>query len=245
MTTFFEPCAQSLRRITDVERRHADAGKSKLQRPRANAIDARGHVVDHAALIMSVTSKSHASILGTRLELAGVWRDAAVCTASAVAVAEVMRTDAEARDVLVALSGPLGAGKTTFARALLRALGVHGRIKSPTFALMEPYEVDGLTIAHIDLYRLEGARDWTSAGLRDVIGAPGLKLVEWPERAEGAMPVADLELHLTVRDDDGRDVFWVAHGKAGERLARAGCTAAGGPIEGPIEGVVSDAVGPQ
>jgi tRNA threonylcarbamoyladenosine biosynthesis protein TsaE len=192
---------------------------------------------------MSVTSESHAPILGTHLELAGVWRDAAICAASAVAVAQVVRTDADTRDVLVALSGPLGAGKTTFARALLRALGVRGRIKSPTFALMEPYEVDGLTIAHIDLYRLDGARDWSSAGLRDVVGAPGLKLVEWPERAEGAMPAADLELRLTVHDDEARGVCWVAHSAAGARLARAGCKAGGGPIDDPIEGAMHDAAG--
>ncbi len=104
------------------------------------------------------------------------------------------------RDAFIALDGPLGAGKTTFVRHLLRALGVQGRIKSPTFAVMEPHEgqgaAAGLAIAHFDFYRFDDPREWLDAGFRDVFAAPGLKLAEWPAKAGALLPLADLALHL-------------------------------------------------
>lgn len=88
------------------------------------------------------------------------------------------------------LRGDLGAGKTTFVRHLLRALGVTGRIKSPTYALVEPYDLPapagGPTMPpawHADLYRFDDPREWEDAGLRELFASPGLKLVEWPEKA--------------------------------------------------------------
>jgi tRNA threonylcarbamoyladenosine biosynthesis protein TsaE len=119
------------------------------------------------------------------------------------------------------LQGDLGAGKTTFARALLRALGVRGRIKSPTYALLEPYDVAGLCIAHLDLYRLESPQAWGSAGLRDVLAAPGLKLIEWPERAAPLLPAPDLTLSLSVVDDTSRRVAMHAHSTIGMALLDA------------------------
>ena len=96
----------------------------------------------------------------------------------------------------MALAGPLGAGKTTFVRHLLRGLGVSGRIKSPTYAVLEPHEVAGLSISHLDFYRFADPREWEDAGLRDVFAQPGLKLAEWPDRAGGMLPTPDLRLHL-------------------------------------------------
>ncbi len=138
------------------------------------------------------------------------------------------------QNALVALQGPLGAGKTTFARALLQSLGVQGRIKSPTYALLETYEVQALCIAHLDLYRMNQPREWETAGLRDTVAAPGLKLVEWPERALGYLPQPDLTLSIEVLGDvEGGDeaaapprrVTLQAHSASGESLMAAAAVA--------------------
>ncbi|MDP1692403.1 MAG: tRNA (adenosine(37)-N6)-threonylcarbamoyltransferase complex ATPase subunit type 1 TsaE [Burkholderiaceae bacterium] len=121
-------------------------------------------------------------------------------------------------DTFIALEGPLGAGKTTFVRHLLRALGVPGRIKSPTFAVLEPYEVDGLVVSHFDFYRFEDAREWADAGFRDVFAAPGLKLVEWPENAASVLPLADWQMELAALDGDRRRVSVNALTDHGQRL---------------------------
>jgi tRNA threonylcarbamoyladenosine biosynthesis protein TsaE len=102
-------------------------------------------------------------------------------------------------NAFLTLQGPLGAGKTTFVRHLLRALGVTGRIKSPTYTVMEPYQAGGLDIAHFDFYRFNDPREWEDAGFRDVFARPGLKLAEWPDKAAGALPTPDLALHLAVQ----------------------------------------------
>jgi tRNA threonylcarbamoyladenosine biosynthesis protein TsaE len=91
-------------------------------------------------------------------------------------------------------------------RHLLRALGVTGRIKSPTYAVVEPYALPGLAISHFDFYRFDDPREWADAGFRDSFAAPGLKLAEWPERAAGMLPAADLRLFIEPLDDDSRRV---------------------------------------
>ena len=110
----------------------------------------------------------------------------------------------------VELHGSLGAGKTTFVRHLLRALGVEGRIKSPSYAVLESYELEdwggeGL-VSHFDFYRFEDPREWEDAGFREVFTSPGLKLSEWPEKAAGVLPVADVQIWITTRADDARIV---------------------------------------
>ncbi|MEZ5700719.1 MAG: tRNA (adenosine(37)-N6)-threonylcarbamoyltransferase complex ATPase subunit type 1 TsaE [Burkholderiaceae bacterium] len=109
----------------------------------------------------------------------------------------------------VTLHGDLGAGKTTFVRHLLRALGVQGRIKSPTYAVVEPHEAlpcplksagEPLHIWHFDFYRFADPREWEDAGFRELFASPGLKLVEWPERAAGHLPPVDAELHIEIQD---------------------------------------------
>jgi len=110
------------------------------------------------------------------------------------------------RDAFIALHGDLGAGKTTFVRHLLRSLGVTGRIKSPTYAVVEPHEAPGLAIWHFDFYRFDDPREWEDAGFRDLFAAPGLKLAEWPEKAQAVLPAADLDLYLTVKADESRGV---------------------------------------
>lgn len=97
---------------------------------------------------------------------------------------------------VIFLRGDLGAGKTTFARALLRALGVGERIKSPTYSLIESHSAGGLDIHHLDLYRIAAADELEWLGLGDLLTADALLLIEWPERGEGALPSADLCIDL-------------------------------------------------
>jgi tRNA threonylcarbamoyladenosine biosynthesis protein TsaE len=131
----------------------------------------------------------HPPILETRHL---IWNDEAACGDFA---ADLSRRPA-LRDAIIELSGPLGAGKTTFVRHLLRALGVQGRIKSPTYAVVEPYDVDGLAISHFDFYRFDDPREWEDAGLRDLFGRPGLKLVEWADKAASHLPPPDLSVRI-------------------------------------------------
>lgn len=106
----------------------------------------------------------------------------------------------------VALHGHLGAGKTTLVRAFLRALGYTGRVVSPTYTLVEPYEIGARRVAHYDLYRLEDAEELEWMGAREDFGDDTLCLVEWPERGEGVLPEPDLELALR-HEGEGRACF--------------------------------------
>ena len=108
--------------------------------------------------------------------------------------AETLAAQPALSHAFIALQGTLGAGKTTLVRHLLRALGVQGRIKSPTYAVVEPYEVPGLQIWHFDFYRFSDPREWEDAGFRDIFASPGLKLAEWPSQAGGMLPVPDLQI---------------------------------------------------
>ena len=118
----------------------------------------------------------------------------------------------------ITLEGDLGAGKTTLVRHLLRALGVEGRIKSPTYAVVEPYQVAAGSVWHFDFYRFSDPREWEDAGFRDIFASPGLKLCEWPQQAQGVMPAPDLSLHIEVTDDEQRRVTLRALTPAAEAL---------------------------
>ena len=102
------------------------------------------------------------------------------------------------RNAFIELRGDLGAGKTTLVRHLLRALGVAGRIKSPTYAVVETYELADLPVWHFDFYRFSDPQEWEDAGFRDIFASQGLKLVEWPDKAAGYLPLADLVLQLAL-----------------------------------------------
>ena len=122
------------------------------------------------------------------------------------------------RNAFVTLHGDLGAGKTTFTRHLLRTLGVSGRIKSPTYAVVEPHEAGDLAIWHFDFYRFHDPREWEDAGFRDLFTSPGLKLAEWPEQAAGLIPPADLAIYIEADDDGGRRVRLTAHTDSGRAM---------------------------
>jgi tRNA threonylcarbamoyladenosine biosynthesis protein TsaE len=138
------------------------------------------------------------------IELRLLWPDEDAAQASAEKLAAALLPSP---DALIELHGPLGAGKTTFTRLLLRALGVEGRIKSPSYAVMESYALPGgAQASHFDFYRFGDPREWEDAGFRDVFAAPGLKLCEWPEKAAGQLPPADLQLFIELTPDDSRRV---------------------------------------
>ena len=99
------------------------------------------------------------------------------------------------------LHGDLGAGKTHFVRALLRACGVTGRIKSPSYALLESYKVSRLYFYHLDFYRFSDPREWVDAGFRDILQDNAVVLIEWPEKAGDLLPEPDLDLHLDYCGD--------------------------------------------
>lgn len=99
------------------------------------------------------------------------------------------------------LHGDLGAGKTHFVRALLRACGVTGRIKSPSYALLESYKVSSLYFYHLDFYRFSDPREWVDAGFRDILQDNAVVLIEWPEKAGDLLPEPDLDLHLDYCGD--------------------------------------------
>jgi len=115
------------------------------------------------------------------------------------------------------LHGPLGAGKTSFARALLTALGVGERIKSPTYSLVEGYAVQSQPAWHLDLYRIADPGELEWLGLDTLADPAALVLVEWPEHGAGALPAADLALRLTYADA-GRHALLRACTARGERL---------------------------
>ncbi|MBE5314590.1 MAG: tRNA (adenosine(37)-N6)-threonylcarbamoyltransferase complex ATPase subunit type 1 TsaE [Xanthomonadales bacterium] len=99
---------------------------------------------------------------------------------------------------VVHLQGDLGAGKTTLARALLRALGVEGAIKSPTYTLIERYPVEGGEVAHLDLYRIADPEELSFLGLDELADSARLWLVEWAERGAAFLPSPDLRIRLAV-----------------------------------------------
>ena len=106
---------------------------------------------------------------------------------------------------LVTLEGDLGAGKTTLARGILRGLGFEGHVKSPTYPIVELYEFARSRVYHLDFYRIRDARELDFIGLDELLDERAIMLVEWPQRAQGRLPRADVEIRIR-RQDAGRIV---------------------------------------
>jgi tRNA threonylcarbamoyladenosine biosynthesis protein TsaE len=124
--------------------------------------------------------------------------------------------------MVVTVRGELGTGKTTLVRGLLRARGVAGSVKSPTYTLVEHYPLSSLYFYHFDFYRFMNPDEWDSAGMSDHFRDDSVCIVEWPERVVGLMPAPDVALSLQHRaHDDGRDLVAEAFTDAGERCLSA------------------------
>ena len=118
--------------------------------------------------------------------------------------------------LFLALSGNLGSGKTTLTRGILRGLGYPGKVKSPTYTLVELYNLSRLDLYHFDLYRFNDPQEWLDAGFGDHFEPRNLCLVEWPERAGDLLPVPDLKISLNV-EGDGRRIRIAAETEHGKR----------------------------
>ncbi|MEI8156331.1 MAG: tRNA (adenosine(37)-N6)-threonylcarbamoyltransferase complex ATPase subunit type 1 TsaE [Burkholderiales bacterium] len=151
-----------------------------------------------------------------------VWPD----EAATQAFAAILAAQVDISNAFIALHGDLGAGKTTLVRHLLQALGVTGRIKSPTYAVVEPYELPNLNVWHFDFYRFADPREWEDAGFRDIFASQGLKLAEWPEKAAAMLPTPDLDVAMQATCDSVRQVTLSANTPIGIALLQAA-----GPVE--------------
>lgn len=164
-----------------------------------------------ACEVLLLESEDHTLAAGTRL---------------ATALQQVRRAAAGGPLALVvALQGTLGAGKTTLVRATLRGLGWSGRVPSPTYTLVEQYEVAGLQVAHLDLYRIADPDELDALGARELLSECDVAFVEWPQRGHGWLPPAGLRVTLAL-DGDGRRLTAEAAQARWMVLARALCAVA-------------------
>lgn len=121
---------------------------------------------------------------------------------------------------LLTLSGNLGTGKTTLSRGLIQSYGHKGAVKSPTYTLVEPYEIGLLRIYHFDLYRMEDPEELEFIGLRDYLAEDALVIIEWPEKAAGVLPVPDVEFTLGI-ENKGRVISWIARTELGKQISQS------------------------
>jgi tRNA threonylcarbamoyladenosine biosynthesis protein TsaE len=132
----------------------------------------------------------------------------------------LMSTQKSALGACIHLQGELGAGKTTFCRAVLRECGIKGRIKSPSYALLESYKVSNLYFYHLDFYRFSDPHEWLDAGFREIFRTDAIVLIEWPEKAAGRLPPPDLQISFAYANQ-GRDATLTAYTTQGQTWLNA------------------------
>ncbi len=120
---------------------------------------------------------------------------------------------------IIFLYGPLGAGKTTLTRGFLQGLGYHEKVKSPTYTLVEPYEVAGKKIFHFDFYRLHDAKELEHIGIQDYFSQAAICLIEWPEKGVPLLPQADLSCYIAFKNQ-GRELRLEANSEQGEEIIK-------------------------
>ncbi|MDY6947016.1 MAG: tRNA (adenosine(37)-N6)-threonylcarbamoyltransferase complex ATPase subunit type 1 TsaE [Pseudomonadota bacterium] len=132
------------------------------------------------------------------------------------------RGDSAGQPFIIALEGELGAGKTTLVGGILRAQGITGAVRSPTYTLIEPYHTERRQLYHLDLYRLVDPGEVEPLGIRDLLTGPAVLLIEWPSRAAGAIPSADLwiEIAYPPAGTEGREVRLTPHSPNGANAVR-------------------------
>ena len=148
-----------------------------------------------------------------RVELAD---EAATMALGAALAADIERLPG----AVIYLSGELGAGKTTLTRGLLRALGFAGRVKSPTYTLVELYVISKLNLYHFDFYRFSDPEEWQEAGFRDLFNHTNICLVEWPEKAGNLLPLPDLHITLIMTPQSTRTATIMAQTPRGTGILR-------------------------
>ncbi len=205
MATGGQPLQQPRLCRGQVDTGYANLGKSQLASP---VLYVRNELTaaDHNPAILEMTL----SLASRQL----IWHSEDDTAAFARQLAGLPQL----RNAYITLHGDLGAGKTTFVRHLLRTLGVSGRIKSPTYAVVEPHECAAMPVWHFDFYRFDDPREWEDAGFRDIFASDGLKLAEWPEKAAALTPPADIAIHIEAIDDTQRRVSLHAHTQAGAQM---------------------------
>ncbi len=137
--------------------------------------------------------------------------------------------------MIIFLRGELGAGKTTLVRGCLRAAGFQGPVKSPTFTVVEEYVLETCTIYHFDLYRLASPEELEWLGFRDYLPGQPICFIEWPERAEGALPAPDLQIFLTL-EGSARMAEVNASSRAGEEALAQLASSTASPAQGDPTG---------
>ena len=125
------------------------------------------------------------------------------------------------QSVKVVITGPFNAGKTTFTRGVLRGFGHNGAVKSPTYTLVEPYELPGQTVYHFDLYRLTDPEELELMGIREYFRPDSLVLVEWPARGAPLLPPADVVITIRPGPQGGRELAFTAHNDYGQAVLAA------------------------